>query len=179
MRNTKIEEKVLDTIMNDLNRCKTTQIRFVYLAIAIMLIKDRGFNYIFWLRLSSCKNKVLSFIAKCIKHFLSTLYGIQIPTCTKIGKGFRINHGVGIIINQNAIIGNNVTIHQLTTIGSWLKNKAAEIGDNVTIGPNTCIVDNVKIGKNSIIGAGSVVVKDIPDNCIAAGNPAKVIRNLI
>lgn len=112
-----------------------------------MLIKDRGFNYIFWLRLSSCKNKVLSFIAKCIKHFLSTLYGIQIPTCTKIGKGFRINHGVGIIINQNAIIGNNVTIHQLTTIGSWLKNKAAEIGDNVTIGPNTCIVDNVKIGK--------------------------------
>lgn len=179
MKNPEIEGKIFETIICDFNRCKTTQVKYLYIAIATMLIKDRGFNYIFWLRLSSCKNGILSFIAKCIKHFLSTLYGIQIPTCTKIGKGFRINHGVGIIINQNAIIGNYVTIHQLTTIGSWVKNQAAQIEDNVTIDPNTCIVDDVKIGKNSIIGAGSVVIKNIPNDSIAAGNPAKVIRTLI
>lgn len=63
----------------------------------------------------------------------------------------------------------------MTTIGSW-KGKAAEIGNNVMIGPNTNLVENVKIGNNVIIGAGSVVTKSIPDDCIVAGVPAKVIK---
>lgn len=63
----------------------------------------------------------------------------------------------------------------MTTIGSWHSN-AAIIGNNVVIGPNVNIVENVKIGDNVILGAGSVVTKDIPSNCMAIGNPAKVIK---
>ena len=78
-------------------------------------------------------------------------------------------------INPTAIIGKNFTISQFCTIGSN-KGKAAVIGDNVYIAPNVCIVENVRIGNNSSVGAGSVVIHDIPQNAVAAGCPAKILK---
>lgn len=106
---------------------------------------------------------------------LTISYGIQIPRKTKIGYGFYIGHGVGIIINGGTIIGNNCNISQFLTIGTN-KRTPAVIGDNVYIGPSVCIVENVNIGNNSSIGAGSVVVKDVPENATVAGVPAKVLN---
>lgn len=100
---------------------------------------------------------------------------LQIPLSTQIGYGLYIGHGGPIIINGTAIIGNNCNLSQFTTIGAN-HGKAAIIGDNVYIGPNVCIVEEVKIGNNVTIGAGSVVTKDIPDNATAAGNYAKVLN---
>ena len=80
---------------------------------------------------------------------------------------------IGIIVNATAVIGNNCTIHQLTTIGSDFDN-AAVIGDNVYIGPGVSLVEHVHVGNNSIIGAGAVVVDDIPSNSLAVGVPARV-----
>lgn len=100
---------------------------------------------------------------------------IIIPKQTEIGYGLYIGHGGPIVINSTAKIGNNVNLSQFTTIGSN-ENKAATIGNNVYIGPNVCIVEDVKIGSNVTIGAGSVVTKDIPDNATAAGNYAKVLN---
>lgn len=88
-----------------------------------------------------------------------------------------IGHGVGVIINQSAIIGKNVTLSQFITIGSN-KGKAATIGDNVYIGPSVCLVEDVNIGHHSIIGAGAVVTKDVPPYGIAVGVPARVIKIL-
>jgi len=68
-----------------------------------------------------------------------------------------------------------VNLSQFTTIGANGGRQAAEIGDNVYIGPNVCIIEYVKIGNNATIGAGSVVTKDIPENATAAGNYAKVL----
>jgi len=141
-----------------------------------VLIHERGFVYSFWLRLAAVDGIFLP-VSWVMHHFFSTLYGIQISRHTRIGKGLYIGHGMSICINRSAVIGEHCTIFQMTTIGSW-KGKAAEIGDNVMIGPNTNLVENVKIGNNVIIGAGSVVVKDIPDNCVVAGNPAKIIKSL-
>ncbi len=100
---------------------------------------------------------------------------IQLPRQTKVGYGLYIAHGGPIVINPSTVIGNNCNLSQFTTIGSN-EGQAAIIGDNTYIGPGVCIVENVKIGSNVTIGAGSVVTKDIPDNATAVGNYAKVIN---
>lgn len=100
---------------------------------------------------------------------------LHIPPDVKIGYGLYIGHGGPVIINPTAKIGNNCNLSQFTTIGSN-EGHAAQIGDNVYIGPNVCIVEDVKIGDNVTIGAGSVVTKDVPDNATAAGNYAKVLN---
>ena len=100
---------------------------------------------------------------------------IQISRKTQIGYGLYIGHLSPIYINPNAIIGNNCNLSQLTNIGSN-QNNAAIIGDCVYIGPSCCIIENVKIGNNATIGAGSIVTKDIPANATAVGNYAKVIN---
>ncbi|WP_256674888.1 serine acetyltransferase [Pseudomonas sp. FSL R10-0071] len=102
-------------------------------------------------------------------------YGIQIPPHTDIGYGLYIGHGMAVIINPTAIIGNNCNISQFTTIGSN-HGKAAVIGDNVYIGPNVCIVEDVTIGNNVTIGAGAIVVKDIPNDATSVGSPSKTIN---
>lgn len=135
--------------------------------------RNHCFNYSFWLRLASKRN-IFQPLAILMHFHLTNKYGIQIPRTTKIGYGFYIGHGIGIVINGGTVIGNNVNISQFLSIGTN-KGTPATIGDNVYIGPNVCIVEDVRIGDNSCIGAGSVVIKDVPENTTAAGCPAKII----
>ena len=114
------------------------------------------------------------FIARRMHRHYTIKYGIQIPYSTKVGYGFYIGHGAGIVINGGTTIGNNVNVSPFLSIGTN-KRTPATIGDNVYIGPNVCIVEDVKIGSNTTIAAGAVVIKDIPNNSTAAGCPAKVI----
>jgi len=141
--------------------------------ISVLLNKNHCFSYSFWLRFSSKKNLFFP-IAKIMHNRLSKKYGLQIPRSTKIGYGLYIGHGIGIVINETTIIGNNCNLSQFTTIGAN-HGQSAIIGDNVFIGPSVCIVEDVKIGNNVTIGAGSVVIKDAPENSTVAGVPAKVI----
>lgn len=134
---------------------------------------DIGFRFMFWFRLQRLPSP-FNLLPRLICRIISLRHHILIERGTQIGYGFRIVHGGPIIINVSSRIGNNVDIYQFSTIGSFSLN-AATIGDNVYIGPSVCIVENVNIGNNATIGAGAVVVKDIPENCTAAGNPAKVI----
>ncbi len=98
-----------------------------------------------------------------------------ISKTTKIGKGCFFEHPYATILNANTI-GENFFCIQCTTLGNK-NNLRPTIGNNVTLGANVVIIGDVNIGNNVTIGAGSVVVKDIPDNCIAAGNPCKVIKS--
>lgn len=141
--------------------------------IAILKGNNHCFSFTFWLRLSSEKHFFYRF-ALIMLNRLSTKYGLQIPKETKIGYGLYIGHGIGIVVNETAVIGNNCNLSQFTTIGSN-EGPAAVIGDNVYIGPSVCIVENVRIGNNVTIGAGAVVTKDVPENATVAGVPAKVI----
>lgn len=131
------------------------------------------FRYSFWLRLSKQRGGVGLLARQLHKHY-SIKYGIQIPASTKIGYGFYIGHGVGIVINAKTTIGNNVNISQFLSIGT-VHRTPATIGDNVYIGPHVSIVENVNIGSNSLVGAGSVVIKDIPEDSTAVGNPARIV----
>ena len=131
------------------------------------------FRYSFWMRLASAGGGA-GLIAKALHKHYTIKYGIQIPRNTKIGYGFYIGHGVGVVINGGTTIGNNVNISQFLSIGTN-KGTPATIGDNVYIGPNVCIVEDVKIGNNTLIAAGAVVICDIPENTTVVGCPAKVI----
>ncbi|MFV4887936.1 serine acetyltransferase [Acinetobacter baumannii] len=103
--------------------------------------------------------------------------GIDINYKAKIGYGLYIGHGGPLIINGSAIIGNNCNFSQFTTIGS-LSNNAAIIEDNVYIGPQVCILENVRIGTGAMIGAGSIVTKNVEKNKVVVGNPAKAIKDV-
>ena len=113
-------------------------------------------------------------ISKLLHHHFSLKYGIQIPASTKIGYGFYIGHGVGIVINGGTIIGNNVNVSQFLSIGTN-KRTPATIGDNVYIGPHVSIVEDVRIGNGALIAAGTTVIRDVPENSTVAGCPARIL----
>ncbi len=132
------------------------------------------FALTFWLRLAQIKG-CFYWIAKIIHRHYSQKFGFQIFPSMKIGYGFCLGHAIDIIINPYTVIGNNVCIDQFVNIGST-KNTFAVIGNNVHIFPMSCVVNDVHIGSNATIGAGAVVVKDVPKDATVAGAPAKVLN---
>lgn len=135
---------------------------------------EPSFMFLFWHRLSQVKGWLWLY-AKWRHRRLMFKYGLMIASSTKIGYGFFIGHPQGVVINHTAVIGNNVNISQFLTIGSN-ETRAAVIGDNVYVGPQVCLVENVHIGSNATIGAGSIVTKDVKADAVVAGNPAREIN---
>lgn len=144
------------------------------LRIVLRNLKPFSRSWLFWLRLCQYKGWLYP-IFRVIYECISRKYQIQIQPKTKIGYGLYVGHKICIVINSGTIIGNNVNISQFLNIGTN-HNTPAIIGDNVYLGPSVNIVEDVKIGCNSTIGANAVVVKDIPENATAAGVPAKVLN---
>jgi len=113
--------------------------------------------------------------------FVRLLFGCYVGLGARLGTNVRLGYGgLGVVIHKEAIIGNNVVIGAGVTLGgSPRKIGVPVIGDNCTIYNGTQIVGPVTIGNNCIVGAGSVVLEDIPEKCIVAGVPAKVIKSEI
>lgn len=108
------------------------------------------------------------------------MLGIELPWKTRIGPGFRVDHGQALVVNDGTIFGAGCTVRNSTTIGNKrLKeggySRAPRFGDRVDIGANAIIIGPVTIGDDVAIGAGAVVLKDVPANSVAVGNPARII----
>lgn len=105
--------------------------------------------------------------------------GIEIHPGAKIGRRFFIDHGMGVVIGETAEIGDDVLIYQNVTLGGTGKEKGKRhptIGNNVVIGTGAKVLGNIRIGDNVKVGAGSVVVKPVPDNSTVVGIPGRVVR---
>jgi serine O-acetyltransferase len=105
--------------------------------------------------------------------------GIEIHPGAKIGRGLFIDHGMGVVIGETSVVGNNVTLYQGVTLGGTGKEKGKRhpnIGDNVVIGTGAKILGNITIGENSYIGANAVVLKDVPANSTVVGVPGRITR---
>lgn len=164
----------IELLRSDYYRCYGR--RLSLLRMYLLTFVEPTFKFLFWHRLSQVDGGVFRIIAKWRHRHYMYKYGLMIPSSTKIGYGFYIGHPNGIIVNHTAIIGNNVNLSQFTTIGSN-EGHAAIIGDNVYVGPSCSLVENVVIGHDVTIGAGSIVTHSIPECSVAVGNPARVIES--
>lgn len=135
---------------------------------------NRGFNFSVWLRLASAKSMWAKF-AYPIYYYKKKQYGIDIHITTKIGYGLYIGHDGPLVVNPSTVIGNNVNLSQFTTIGANGGHQAAEIGDNVYIGPQVCIVNQVKIGSNATIGGGQCRHQRYSKRCYRCGQLCKSV----
>lgn len=114
------------------------------------------------------------------RFWSETLMSIELRPRTQIGKNFRIDHGFGLVINENAKIGCNVHVRHAVTIGCKMlpngdQGESPVIGDNVEIGAGAILLGDIKVGTGAKIGAGSVVVTDVPANATFVGNPAQQV----
>jgi serine O-acetyltransferase len=120
----------------------------------------------------------LWFLARLTSHFGRFFTGIEIHPGATIGKGFFIDHGMGVVIGETAEIGENVTLYHGVTLGgvSWEKVKRhPTLGDNVVIGSGAKILGPFTVGKDSKVGSNSVVVKEVPPNSTVVGIPGRVV----
>ena len=170
--NNMVEKDIWRLIQSDLFRYSG---QYSFKKLVKNLLLNGSFKYTFWFRLCEHPNVLLRSFARLNHRILSTRYNISLPRGTEIGFGFYISHNMGIVVNRKTVIGNNVNISQFTTVGTNYQN-AAVIGDNVYIGPNVNIIERVIIGNNSSLGAGSVVVDDVPEDATVAGVPAKLLN---
>lgn len=177
-----IPESYLDTITlarSDFYRYYGVKASFVKMFLYTFVSPYFSFN--FYLRLSSYRSPsflggLFYYFFKYIKTRIGRKRCLMISEMMPIGYGLYLAHAFGVIVNPKAIIGNNCTISQFVTIGA-MDGKAANIGDRVYIGPSVCIVEDVQISNNAVIGAGAVVVKDVPSAKTVAGVPAKIISD--
>lgn len=169
---------IKDSILIEINKGKKKNI-FKSLATIYMSPSNHA---LFLYRLSkSLYDNGHKVFAKLIKNRLIKLYGLHVSLKAQIGIGINFKHINGVVIGDGVVIGKNVVIYHQVTLGGQNLGDGKEgnypvIEDNVTIFTGAKILGPVRIGENSIIGANSVIVKDVPQNCIVAGVPGKVIK---
>ena len=146
-----------------------------------ILICYPGLHAVFFYKISNFFwNLNLKLIARMISNFSRFFTGVEIHPAVKIGKNLFIDHGMGVVIGETTIIGDNVSIYQGVTLGGTKrikKKRHPTINDNVVIGAGAKVLGPILVGKNSKIGANSVVTKNVPPNITVIGIPARVIDN--
>ncbi len=139
-----------------------------------------GLHAVWWHRIAHAffKRKMF-FIARAISQFSRFLTGIEIHPGAKIGRRFFIDHGMGVVIGETCEIGDDVTVFQGVTLGGTGKEKGKRhptVHDHALIATGAKVLGSITIGEYARIGAGSVVLKDVPEHSTVVGIPGRVVR---
>ncbi len=116
-------------------------------------------------------------VPRALSMLARLVTGIEIHQGATIGRGFFIDHGMGVVIGETTEIGDNVTLFQGVTLGGTGKEKGKRhptIEDNVVIAAGASVLGAITVGKNARVGAGAVVIQDVPENCTVVGVPGRV-----
>lgn len=137
-----------------------------------------GFHAIIFHRLAHwCWSRGLKLLGRLISHLSRFITGIEIHPGAKIGKGFFVDHGMGVVVGETTEIGENVTVYQGVTLGGTTHSKGKRhptIEDNVVIGAGAKVLGPFRVGARSMVGAGSVVIREVPPDSTVVGVPGRV-----
>lgn len=163
-----IKEDIQTIYKNDPAAANLLEVLLCYPGLHALIMHRVNHKLNYW------KIPVLPRVLSQIVRFLT---GIEIHPAATIGRRFFIDHGMGIVIGETAIIGDDVLIYQDVTLGGTGKEQGKRhpsIGDNVIIGAGAKVLGNITIGPHSRIGAGSVVIDNVPENSTVVGVPARI-----
>lgn len=127
----------------------------------------------------ACYNRKWYSLARTISQISRFFTGIEIHPGAQIGERLFIDHGMGVVIGETCIIGDDVVIYQGVTLGGTGKEKGKRhptIGNNVVIGSGAKVLGSFTVGSNSSIGSNAVVLKEVPENCTVVGNPGRIVK---
>jgi serine O-acetyltransferase len=123
-------------------------------------------------------NHSMRLLSRWLSQVARLLTGIEIHPAAQIGRRLFIDHGMGVVIGETSVIGDDVTLYQGVTLGGTGKEKSKRhptIGNGVVIGAGARVLGNIRVGDNSRVGAGSVVLRDVPDNATIVGVPGHIV----
>ena len=145
-----------------------------------VLLTYSGLHAIIFYRIAHVIRKLgVPLAPRMISQFAKFLTGIEIHPGAAIGNSFFIDHGMGVVIGETTIIGDNVTVYQGVTLGGTGKEKGKRhptLGNNIVVGTGAKVLGNIAIGDGSYIGANAVVIKDVPPNSTVVGVPGRITK---
>ncbi len=145
-----------------------------------VILTYAGFHALLAYRISHrIKSMGIPFLPRAISQLARWLTGVEIHPSARIGTGFFIDHGMGVVIGETAEIGDYVTLFQGVTLGGTGKERGKRhptLGNHVVVGAGAKILGGITIGDNVKIGANSVVLKNVPPNSTVIGVPARIIK---
>lgn len=122
----------------------------------------------------------IPFIPRLLSQISRFFTGIEIHPGARIGRGFFIDHGNGVVIGETAEIGENVLVFHQVTLGNANFTSAGKrhptVGSHVIIGAGAKLLGPITVGDHSVVGAGTIVTRDVPDNSVIVGNPGRVVK---
>jgi serine O-acetyltransferase len=145
-----------------------------------VLLTYSGLQAIIFYRITNRLHKIgIPFLPRLISQFARWVTGIEIHPGAKIGQSLFIDHGMGVVIGETSVIGNNVTLFQGVTLGGTGKERGKRhptLGNNIVVGTGAKVLGNIRIGDNVQIGANAVVVRDVPPNSTVVGVPGRIVK---
>lgn len=145
-----------------------------------IILTYAGFHAIFFHRLTHRLYRFgIPVIPRVMAYFNRFLTGIEIHPAARIGGGFFIDHGMGVVIGETTIIGENCTMFHQVTLGGTGKETGKRhptLKNNVVVGGGAKVLGNITLGNGVYVGANSVVLTDVPDNCTVVGIPGRIVR---
>ncbi|HEU0115992.1 MAG TPA: serine O-acetyltransferase EpsC [Thermomicrobiales bacterium] len=144
-----------------------------------VVLTSPGLHALAWHRVASWLwRRRLKLIGRLVSNFGRFFTGIEIHPGATIGRGVFIDHGMGVVIGETAIVGDNCTLYQGVTLGGTGKERGKRhptLGDDVVVGVGAAVLGDITVGDGSRIGAGSVVLRDVPPHTTAVGVPARAV----